>query len=277
MNTIASRWAATAMLIFIASTVFAQAPSGEVQRDNFYDRNLSKERQAKGYDYINERDVTQEKRIWRVISVDEKRNHHFKYDKAPFVNILLDAAKKGEITIYGTMDDEFKTPLTCAEASKLGTKSDTTVVYNFDTNLDTTIVVNNAFNPSTVKKYRIKEVFYFDKESGKMSVRILGIAPIVQRFDADGNFLNEGPLFWAYYPQAREVLARHEVFNTENDATNMSWEDVFEARLFSSYVTKESNVYDRRIQDYAAGERALIEGRNIELDLQNKEHDNWEY
>jgi len=275
MNTIASRWAATAMLIFVATTLFAQS-TGEVQRDNFYDRNINKERQAQGYDYINERDVTQEKRIWRVISVDEKRNHHFKYDKAPFVNILLQAAKKGEITIYGTMDDEFKTPLTCAEAALLGTKTDTTIIYDFNTGRDTAIAVHNAFNPATVKKYRIKEVFYFDKESGKMGVRILGIAPIVQRYDADGNFLNEGPLFWAYYPEAREVLARHEVFNTENDATTMSWEDVFEARLFSSYVIKESNVFDRRIQDYAAGERALIEGRNIQLDLQNKEADNWE-
>ncbi len=275
MNTIASRWAATAMLVFIASTVFAQS-SGEIQRDNFYDKNLTKERSSNGYDYINERDVTQEKRIWRVINVDEKRNHHFKYDKNPFINVLLEAAKKGEITIYGTMDDEFKMPLTCAEAAKLGTKTDTTTVYNFDTDRDTTIIVHNAFDPKTVKRYRVKEVFYFDKESGKMGVRILGIAPIVQRFDADGNFLNEGPLFWAYYPEAREVLARHEAYNPENDVTSMSWEDVFEARFFDSYVTKESNVYDRRIQDYAAGERALIEGRNIQLELMNKEQDNWE-
>ena len=58
----------------------------------------------------------------------------------------------------------------------------------------------------------------------------------------------------------------------------MSWEDVFEARLFSSYIIKESNVYDRRIKDYKSNPMALLlESDKIKKGLFNFEHDLWSY
>ena len=62
-----------------------------------------------------------------------------------------------------------------------------------------------------------------------------------------------------------------------NDASTLSWFDIFEARYFSSYIYKESNVYDRRIQDYKNGIDILYESEDIKNTIFNFEHDLWEY
>jgi gliding motility associated protien GldN len=256
---------------------YCQAQENETPLDGITPRTIIKERKTLAYDFIHEKDVMWEKRIWRVINIDEKRNHIFRNEKMPFINILLRAARSGEITVYGTGNDEFKNPMSKKEACSLGVSYDTVEVYDpvdFTVKL---VPVVNEFDPASVKKFRIKEVFFFDEETSTMGVRILGIAPIVKRLDDLGNVLFEGPMFWAYYPELRDVLSREVAFNEANDASNLSWEDVFESRMFSSYVTKESNVHDRRIQDYLAGTNALIEGQNIEKTIQNFEGDLWEY
>lgn len=48
-------------------------------------------------------------------------------------------------------------------------------------------------------------------------------------------------------------------------------------RHFSNYVTKQSNVYDRRIEDYLTGVDMLLEADKIRLDIFNFEHDLWSY
>lgn len=246
-------------------------------RDNFYDRYLYKEKRIIEYDFIHEKDVFWEKRIWRVIDIREKMNHPFRYEKEAFITILIKHAKEGDIQLYGTMTDEFKDPLTEADQKNIGSSVDTVITFDPETFEEIVTVVVNDLNPEDVKKYRIKEVWFFDEETSTMGVRILGIAPIIQRFDDNGNFLNEGPMFWAYYPELREVLARHEAFNEANDAMRMSWEDIFESRHFASYIIKESNVYDRRIQDYKAGLDALLEADKIRDGMFHFEHDLWEY
>ena len=84
-------------------------------------------------------------------------------------------------------------------------------------------------------------------------------------------------MFWAYYPELRPVLAKYQVFNNQNDATTTSWEDILEMRFFSSYIYKESNVHDRRVQDYVTGVDALIESDNIKNKIFTFEHDLWSF
>lgn len=251
----------------------------ETPRDNFYDRYLYKEKKIIPYDFVHEKDVFWEKRIWRVIEVNEKMNHPFRYEKEgeSLIEILVAHARNQDIQLYGTMNDEFKDPMSADEQKNIGTTVDTIVTFDPDTFADIITPVVNKLNPKNIKKFRIKEVWFFDEETSAMGVRILGIAPIIQRFDDNGNFLNEGPMFWAYYPELREILARHEAFNEHNDAMRMSWEDIFENRHFASYIIKESNVYDRRIQDYKSGLDALLEGEKIKDGMFHFEHDQWEY
>jgi gliding motility associated protien GldN len=245
--------------------------------DGVYERTIIKETPPLTYDHIREADVFWEKRIWRVLDVREKMNKTFVYPEAPLINIILKAAQNEEITLYSAIDDKFTQEFTADEASTIGVSVDTIITFDPETFAEQMKVVRNELNWEDIKRFRIKEVWFFDEETSTMQVRILGIAPLREVYDDQGNFKYEQPMFWAYYPSLRDVLATKEAFNPLNDAARMSWEDIFEMRYFSSYIYKESNVYDRRIQDYMTGVDILLESEKIKNELFNFEHDLWSY
>lgn len=245
--------------------------------DGVYERTTIKEKRILKYDNIREADVFWQKRIWRVIDVREKMNKPFVYPEAPFINLIMDAAENGTITLYSTIDDKFTEPLDPEEAASIGASVDTIITFDPETFEETVKVVRNELNWEDIKRFRLKEDWFFDEETSTLQVRILGIAPLREVYDDQGNFKYEQPMFWAYYPELRKELARHEAFNPFNDAARMSWEDILEMRYFSSYIYKESNVYDRRIQDYMSGTDILLESEKIRNEIFNFEHDLWSY
>ncbi len=249
----------------------------DTPRDDIYDREIIKERKLLRYDHIREADVFWEKRIWRIIDVREKMNKHFTWPELPFINVILDAAMEDQIQLYSTIDDKFKTELEVDEVSSMGTSVDTIITFDPDTYEEKIKVVRNDLNWEDIKRFRLKEVWFFDEETSMMLVRILGVAPLKEEYDDNGNFKFEYPMFWAYYPDCRELFARNEAFNPMNDAQRMSWEDILEMRYFSSYIMKESNVYDRRIQDYKSGIDILFEAEKVHKGIQNFEHDLWTF
>ena len=159
----------------------------------------------------------------------------------------------------------------------MGASVDTVITFDPETYEENIAVVRNDLNPEDVKRYRVKEIWFFDEESSTVQVRILGIAPLKDVTDDNGNFRYEQPMFWVYYPNIRELLARHNVFNPGNDSSNITWEDLMERRYFSSYIMKQSNVYDRRLQDYLTGVDLLLEADKIKNELFNFEQDLWSY
>ena len=196
-----------------------------------------------------------------------------------FIDVLINAGRQGDITLYHhSFGGEFETPMTQEEAQVVGRSTDTIITFDPVTFEEIIKIVHNELNWEDINTYRVKEVYFFDEETSKLDVRILGIAPIIDRTDENGNYLNSGPLLWTYYPEVRETLARTEAFNVDNDAARMSWEDVFEARMFSGYITKESNVYDRRIKDYKTEPMAiLLESDKIKEGIFHFDHDLWTY
>lgn len=277
-----------AVLSLLAGPVVAQTPgnimmteSGEVNQDrpldDIVEKRLTLEKRVLPYDHIREADIFWEKRIWRVIDVREKMNLPFAYPERPFFTILMEGAESGEITVYSTEDDKFSVPLTADEVASMGASVDTIVTVDPETYQETFQVVRNEVNPSDVKRFRLKEIWFFDEESSTLQVRVLGIAPLIEEYDDNGNFKYERPMFWVYYPEAREMLAREQVFNIGNDSNPMSFEDIMEMRYFSSYIFKESNVFDRRLQDYLSGVDLLMEADKIRQEIFNFEHDLWTY
>ena len=90
---------------------------------------------------------------------------------------------------------------------------------------------------------QIKEDWIFDEETSTLVVRIMGMAPIIERIDPfTGEPIGDEIMFWLYYPDLRNILVRHEVFNEKNSARYITFEDIFEMRYFSSYIIKEDNV-----------------------------------
>lgn len=245
--------------------------------DDVVEKRITSEKPILAYDPVREADIFWEKRIWRVIDVREKMNLPFAYPERPFFTILMEAASKGEISAYSTEDDKFTTPLTADEVSSMGATVDTVITFDPETYEEQIQIVRNDLNPEDVKRFRLKEIWFFDEESSTMQVRILGIAPLLDVTDDNGNFLYEQPMYWIYYPEVREVLARERVFNYGNDASPITWEDLMEMRYFSSYIFKESNVYDRRLQTYLSGVDLLMEADRIKQQIFNFEHDLWSY
>ena len=124
----------------------------------------------------------------------------------------------------------------------------------------------------------MKEHWVFDKQRSERYVRIIGICPRVEVYDqTTGDFRGFKPLFWLYYPECRYVFQNAEAFNLFNDAQRRTYEDLFQKRYFSSYIVKESNVYDRTVVGYARGMDALAESERIKEELFLLEHDLWHY
>ena len=266
------------LTLLLCGEAFAQGTESK-PRDGAYDKTINKDKGLLAYDHLREADVFWQKRVWRVIDTREKRNKIFTYPKEPFIDILLGYIETGETRVYGGIDDGFDgEPITPDELfQSISGGVDTIEVYNPDTDMMDVTIINNEFNPEDVKKFRLKEDWIFDEEAARMVCRVIGIAPVIDSKDEFGNIRGEQVLFWAYYPDFRPLLAKHESFNMYNDASHMTWEDVFEARLFNSYVYKESNVYDRRVQDYTEGVDALYESERIKEKIINFEQDLWSY
>jgi gliding motility associated protien GldN len=191
--------------------------------------------------------------------------------------------KEGALTAYDYGNDEFTLPITMKEieahgGARVDTKQLSRPDPPYDT-YDTVIAVD--FNRDDVIAYRIKEEWFFDKQKSIMDVRIIGIAPMTFAKAEDGS-VREGnikvPLCWFYYDEIRKPLAAAEIFNRENRAQRRTFDDIFQKRLFSSYIMKEDNVYDRKIEDYKTTSLgALLEAERIKTDIVNFEHDMWEY
>ncbi len=246
--------------------------------DDVVKKETMKERRVLDYQPVRESDILWEKRVWRIIDVREKMNLPFAYPEEPFFKILSDAAAKGELPVYSVDDDKFTKRLSTDDVLAMMAKTDTVVTFDPETYEERIQVVRNDINWADVKRFRLKEIWFFDKETSTLQVRILGIAPLIDVRDNDGNFRYEKAMFWVYYPHARNLLARHRVFTLGgNTNATISWEDYLELRFFSSYIIKESNVYDRRIEDYARGVDALWESERIKNAIFNFEQDLWQY
>lgn len=265
-----------------------------LRNDNAIERNLVKERIPLGYEHIREDDAVYMQRVWREIDVHEKMNLPFVYKaegdlgNQRFIYILLNSIKNDSITAFSPIDDRFTTPMTFQDIVKSMVAAPKSIqvpdlVKDPDGSKglmrDTTIM--EEFNPDKIERFWIKEDWVFDKESSRMQVRILGIAPLKTIIDeSSGEFRTVTPLFWVYYPDLRPTFAKHEVYNGKNFGARMSWEELFESRMFASRIIKSTvnNPNDEFIFQYVKDPiLALLEGENMKERIFSYEQDLWSY
>ncbi len=275
----------TACLWGLSLTSYSQILEGP-PRDGVYDKTAITQVQPIPYPYLREADVVWTRRIWRIMDLREKMNQPFYFPEKPqnswrsFVQIIMDGLKEGTVTAYSGESDQFLVPLTYKELLDKLETADTVKLPrpdNPDIFFDT--LIKTEFDPSNVKKLKIKEDFYLDRQRSLVEVRILGICPVVDVIDKNtGEKRFEKNLFWIYFPECRNLFAKNEMFNLKNgSAGRMTYDDVFMKRMFSSYVYKEENVYDRQINDYATGVDALLESEKAKNNLYEFESNLWEY
>lgn len=269
-----------------------------LRNDGATEKSMFRERTPLPYEYLRADDALYTQRVWREIDIREKINLPFRFQMSDdngdqrFVSILVNAVrrelKNGNAIAFSPDDDRFTTFLDSANFEKSlggGGLCDTLPVYNLNdpTKIDSFVVTCNTLNPDDIVKFRVKEEWIFDRESSRMFVRIIGIAPCKTQYGTDKKTeRGVSPLFWIYYPDLRPTLAKHEVYNPKNmGMSRMTWEELFEARMFSSYIVKSTldNPYNKYIRTIIRDNPilALLEGENIKDKIFNYEQNLWSY
>lgn len=254
--------------------------------DGVYVKEHYPTRKVVPYTHLREADVMWATRIWRKLDLREKINHPLYYpteaikNRRSLAQVIVEAVQEGSLTAYDPLDDEFTITLTKAEIERKLSYVDTQYIESPDPPYDLVMtVIPEEFDPSTVKEFRVKEDWFFDRQRSVLDVRIIGIQPVAEKIDkTTGEVRGTEPMFWVYFPEARNIFASAEVFNRQNDAERKTMEDIFWKRMFGSYIYKEKNVYDRSIGEYMLnGLDQLLEAERIKENIFILEHDLWEY
>ena len=295
--------------IGLSTTVLAQLPSTGVSSsgvlDGVYVQEHIPTKRVIQYPHLREADVMWSKRVWRTIDLREKINHPLYYPEEPLADrmslfdvIRYGVFEEGSLTIYdltADFDDKFRFPVkpsngnindpafvkrlneffgTVSQVARLDPATDEFV---YDDNGDQ--IYDSVAEPYTSRdiiRYEIKEDWFFDKQRSVMDVRIIGISPVVYfRNEETGDIMGPKNLFWLYFPECRYVFQNFFVYNTSNDAMRMSFDDLFWKRQFSSYIHKETNVFDRPVNPSWDGLDALLESERIKQEMFKIEHDVW--
>lgn len=265
----------SAFFVFLAklnAQNVTQILDGSFIREN----NLNK--QPISYTYEAESYMMWSKRIWRILDLREKINHPIYYpiDRTNslrnLVTVIRDGICAGELTAYEGMSDEFDYAMNSIEACKLGETLDTL----FDDE-GKPIPISEPFPTYNIRRYRIKEDWFFNSKRSAMEARIIGICPVEEVFDAMGEYKGDRPLFWIYMPELRHTIASAPAPNPHSDVERRTYDEIFQKRRFSSYVIKEANVYGRKIDSYAQSINALLESKRIKNEIFTFEQDLWEY
>ncbi len=84
-------------------------------------------------------------------------------------------------------------------------------------------------------------------------------------------------MFWLYFPELRDVMINYYVYNDQNDAQWMTFDDLFWKRKFSSTIYRVSDKFDREIEDYKFGVDALYEAERLKEKIREWEINVWNY
>src|SRR6185312_4148669 len=246
------------------------------------------------YQQLRAEDAAYDERIWREIDTREKINLPFRYSadedngNQRFISILLkaiqDGPDNGGVTAFNAIDDRFTTPMTKAEVAKAISGGTVTVpLYDSLGNVIGNKETTQEVNLDSFYKFHIKEEVIFDKQSSRLFWRILGIAPVKRVITASGVDLGETELFWVYYPDMRPIFAKYYVYNGKNYGARMTWEDLFESRMFHGRIIKSTldNPFDTYLKNQTGLKDRpilqLLQGEKIQNEIFNYEQNLWSY
>tara|TARA_B100000767_G_C19716957_1_gene515419 strand:- start:200 stop:1123 length:924 start_codon:yes stop_codon:yes gene_type:complete len=305
MNT--PNWLFVLLLLFVDSSIlFAQANllnaviPQDVGKLNEQQR-ISVDHEALPYGYVDDRDIMWSKTIWEKIDLDERINYPFYYpveavdpNRKSLFDVLINDIFNGTITEVYTDGyfveketvENIKGTLKSRSMSSLGVDKSNSgdELDESETSEDYSTVLVEA---DGVSQYFIKGTWFFNKRLGELKYRLLGIAPVGTDASSKGQYLIDGtpedqwevnPFFWVWFPNARESLNKHDIFNSRNASQPITFDLMLNARRFNSIIYKEENPYnDREIKDYIYEDalRQLLESERIKNIIRDYEQDMW--
>ncbi|WP_295983172.1 gliding motility protein GldN [uncultured Algibacter sp.] len=292
------RFLLTVATVFTASSMFAQAnilnakSPDEIGVRTVAQKAVDNDKPLE-YGYVDDRDILFSKMTWEKVVLDERANFPLYYpidtnnigsDRRSLYDVLMKNIQNGKIkNIYD--DSYFTTKRTLKDIESALKMIDTTELgieqLNAGEELSAEYINQRDITAADIKEYHIKGLWYFDKRQAEMKYRLLGIAPVAP----DVNFIDDFepdlvPLFWVFFPDAREVLHEAKSFNNENSSMPFSFDHVLNARRFQGYIFREENVQgDRAITEYVSQNALmqLLESERIKDKIRDFELDMWTY
>lgn len=282
----------TLLLLPLASS--AQEENA-IPKGDIHSHEVETQRRPLPFPHLRETDIVWSTMLWKTIDLHEAVNQFFYFPienpdpsgKKSLAYILWDAMASGEIPIYE--DDGLKIPIDNEAFVKQYTKADTILLeigYDDDDNEEfQTIIRPREFDGAEILQYAIREVWYIGKQDTRMESRRIALAPLKQSYHKFANteeeiYLGLLPLYWVpmHNPAVRRLLARYTAYLNDNNMVGQpTWDWVFLKQNYTAYITKESNIYSRKVRDYSTGEDALLEAEYIEDKLFDIENDIWDY
>ncbi|NLN33262.1 MAG: gliding motility protein GldN [Flavobacteriaceae bacterium] len=245
------------------------------------------------YGYIEDKDIIWSKVVWEVIDMNERLNQPYYRasdglltESASLYDALVEGVRSGQIEqVYD--DEYFTSKMTYDQIVDRTAKKDTQQYY-FDMidageEADEGLIFNFEINSTDIEMVKIKGMWYIDRRLGEMKYRLLGLAIMGPDAQALGTEFDDGTfveLFWVWYPDARKVLNNYTVFNPNNSSSSITFDDLLNARRFSSVIYKAQTMYGiTPIEDYipknAKGQ--LEESDRIRESILQSEADMWQY
>ena len=256
------------------------------------------------YGFIEDKDNLKSMVVWEIIDMNDKINQPFYHNEDGLVSqnkslyqILFDAINDGRIKeVY---DDEMFMTRLSPDAIQSRIKNEVMSNAGIDRinevgklSAEEMKEFTNVYETKTenVKVLKIKGMWYIDRRDSQMKYRLLGIAAMGQDPSLMGQFGPDGQplatqdelidLFWVYYPDAREVLVNSIAFNNKNLSSDISFDDLLNARRFSTIIYKSDNgLGNGVIKDYIPNDadEQLEESERIKAQILQMESDMWSY
>lgn len=256
------------------------------------------------YGFIEDKDNLKSMVVWEIIDMNDKINQPYYHNEDGLVSqnkslyqILFDAINDGRIKeVY---DDELFLTRLNPDAIQARIKNEVMSNAGIDRinevgklSEEEKKEFTNVYETKTenVKVLKIKGMWYIDRRDSQMKYRLLGIAAMGQDPALMGQYGPDGQplatkdelidLFWVYYPDAREVLANSVAFNNKNLSSDITFDDLLNARRFSSIIYKSDNgLGNGVIKDYIPNDadEQLEESERIKSQILQMESDMWNY
>ena len=288
------------LLVFIlqTNTVLAQSNLLNAKVPQEVGMQVAENQRPIEYGYIDDRDILWSKTIWEIIDLDERINFPYYYptinngllsdSRKSLFRILYDSIEDGSITeIYSSSYFNENEKLTFSDLAEKLQMRNLSAEGISKSNAGEQVTEDDydiyTIQSDKVMQYLIKGTWYFNKRLGELKYRLLGIAPVAP----DVSTLSQGPeamkdalvpLFWVWFPDARESLANSNVFNNRNSSQAITFDHMLNSRRFNSTIYKEENVYeDREVKDYIYEDalRQLLESEKIKSVIRDFEQDMW--
>jgi gliding motility associated protien GldN len=289
------------LALMLFQTIFAQSNLLNAKRPSDIGKKTAEQKAVDNdrpleYGYVDDRDILWSKVVWEYLDLNERINLPLYYpvdtttvagNRRSLFDTLLRGIRNDEITeVYD--DSYFTAKMTKAEINRKLFRVDTTDA-GFDELNAGAININEYIDKinltsQDIEGFKIKGLWYFDKRQGELKYRLLALAPIAPDVQTMGrediDITEQLPLFWVWFPDARNLLHEMKVFNPKNSAFPISFDHILNARRFNSIIYREENIFgDRDVSDYVKGNSLfqVLESNKIKDQIRNKELDMWNY